>query len=228
MKIIKLYFLLLLLSSYSYSQSFFAKFGKNFTNYSFDFRYPDGSKFGSLQMDTGSFYEIGFEIPFKATSRFSYQFGIAFDELNSLVGEPSASVTYKTEYIGLNNGVLFSFIKSKRFIVDARLGFTLSTMIFGKQNIEGKIYDLKQYSEFNGLFFRPFVGGQLKFIASKQLAIGLGVENYFAGFNTNVTNQSLFFNNKQYNLGFYYTIDKVVLKKDKSVSRHDKSPYLNF
>jgi hypothetical protein len=158
-------------------------------------------------MDSGSFYELGAAFPF-GSSRFSYEFGISLNELNSLVETPSKAVKYKTEYIGLDNSLLFSIVKTKRIIWDTKLGFGLQTLFFGKQEIGGVLFDLKQFKEFNGLFFRQAIGTQIKIVTSNQFNFSIGYDYNYNVFNTNNTsNQILLINNSQIKFGLYYKFD---------------------
>ena len=94
------------MSIITYSQSFFIKSGKNFTNYKYE-----SSMLGTsvkLNSDSGNFYEIGASFPLKVNKKFTYEFGVVLNELNSVVGSPSKAVSYKTEYLGLENGILYT------------------------------------------------------------------------------------------------------------------------
>jgi hypothetical protein len=206
-KILRLLFVSLSITS-AFSQSLYFKTGKNFTNYVFESSSSGiQSSVVKLQMDSGSFYELGTALPF-GSSRFSYECGISLNELNSLVEIPSKAVKYKTEYIGLDNSLLFSIVKTKRVLWDAKLGFGLQTLIFGKEEIGGVLYDLKQFNEFNGLFFRQVLGTQIKLVTSNQLNFSLGYDFHYDVFNTkNTSNQSLLINTNQVKFGIYYKFD---------------------
>lgn len=208
-RILQLLFCVCLSSTSVFAQSLYFKTGKNFTNYVFESSSGGiQSSIVKLKPDSGSFYEFGIALPF-SSSRFSCEFGISLNELNSIVEAPSKSVKYKTEYVGLDNSVLFSVIRTKKILCDAKLGFGLQTMVFGKQEIGGVLYDLKQFDEFNGLFFRQSLGLQVKLAASNQLNFSVGYDYHYDVFNTkNNSNQSLLINNNQIKFGIYYKLDK--------------------
>lgn len=207
MKNVLMLILCMCLSSYAYSQSFFIKSGKNFTNYKYE-----SSALGTsvkLNSDSGNYYEIGAAFPLRFNSKFTYEFGVVLNELNSLVGNPAKAVSYKTEYLGLDNAILFSVLKLRHFVLDAKVGFGLHTIIYGKEEIDGVIHDLKIHSEFNGIFFKSLLGIQSKFNASKDIALTMGYDYHYDVLNTNNNNtQSLLIHNGQIKMGIYLTIDK--------------------
>lgn len=223
-KIFRLLFFICVSFTPIFSQSLYFKTGKNFTNYIFETSTSGiQSSTVRLQSDSGSFFELGAALPFKNT-RFSYEFGVSLNELNSLVVSPSKAVRYKTEYVGLDNSVSFSVINAKRVLIDAKLGFGLQTIVFGRQEIGGVIYDLKGFSEFNGLFFRQSLGTQIKLVASNQLNFCIGYDFHYDVFNTkNNTNQSLLINNNQIKFGIYYKLeDKNIQKQINQFNRTDQ------
>lgn len=191
------------------SQSLYFKTGKNFTNYVFESSSSGiSSSVVKLQPDSGSFYELGAVVSF-GSSRFSYEYGISLNELNSIVETPSKAVKYKTEFIGLDNSVLFSLLKTKKILWDSKLGFGLQTMIFGKQEIGGTLYDLKKFDEFNGLFLRQSLGTQIKLVVSNQFNFSIGYDYYYNLYNTkSSSNQTLKINNSQIKFGVYYLFEK--------------------
>lgn len=223
-KIFRLLFFICVSFTPIFSQSLYFKTGKNFTNYIFETSTSGiQSSTVRLQSDSGSFFELGAALPFKDT-RFSYEFGVSLNELNSLVVSPSKAVRYKTEYVGLDNSVSFSVINTKRVLIDAKLGFGLQTIVFGRQEIGGVIYDLKKFGEFNGLFFRQSLGTQIKLLVSNQLNFSIGYDFHYDVFNTkNNINQSLLINNNQIKFGIYYKLDdKNILKYINQSNRTDK------
>jgi hypothetical protein len=208
-KILRFLFFTLFGFTSAFSQAVYFKTGKNFTNYVFESSAIGINSFVvKLQPDSGPFYELGLTSSF-GSSRFSYEFGISLNELNSIVETPSKAVSYKTEFIGLDNAVLFSVFKTKTILWDGKLGFGLQTMIFGKQEIEGTLYNLKQFDEFNGLFLRQSLGTQVKLVASNQLNFSIGYDYHYSLFKTNNrSNQSLKINNSQIKFGVYYILEK--------------------
>lgn len=192
----------------AYSQSYYFKTGKNFTNYVFETSGPDiQSTISKLNTSTGTFYEIGTSFPFK-TTRFSFEFGLSLNELNSIVESPLKSNKYNTEYIGLDNSVIFSILKNKTVLWDAKLGLGIQTLIFGKQEVGGVLHDLKHFSEFNGLFFRQSLGTQIRLAASNQLDFSIGYDYYYMFNVKNNLSQSIYINNNQIKFGVYYLPSK--------------------
>jgi hypothetical protein len=87
-------------------------------------------------------------------------------------------------------------------------GLNLSTIIYGKQEINGAIYDLKSQDEFSGLTFVPYTGIHLKYKLNDfgYLSFGYGLSRSLILFNisqeklTTSTNQILF--------GIHFNINK--------------------
>lgn len=208
-QILRILFFTFFCFSSALSQSFYFKTGKNFTNYVFESSAMGiSSSVVKLQPDSGSFYELGAVVSF-GSSRFSYEYGISLNELNSIVESPSKAVTYKTEFFGLDNSFLFSILKTKKILWDSKLGFGFHTMIFGKQEIGGTLYDLKKFDEFNGLFLRQSLGTQIKLVLSNQFNLSIGYDYYYNLYNTkSSSNQTLKINNSQIKFGVYYLFDK--------------------
>lgn len=202
-----LQFLLLFLNigfANMYSQSLFFKTGRNYSKYIFE---PNKSSIVRLNDDSGSFFELGSSLPI-GTSRFTYEYGISLNELNSALESPSKVVRYKTDFIGIDNAFLYSIIKSKNFSFDAKIGFQLQSMIYGKQEIERVLYDLKNFDEFNGVFFRQSLGAQIKLLMAQQLNFTIGYDYLYNVYNSNNSSlQSLLINSSQIKFGLYYKID---------------------
>lgn len=202
----------------AHSQSLYFKTGKNFANYNFEFQNGESSQsISKLKSDSGSSFELGVSFPF-TTSRFSYEVGVSLNELNSFVEKPLNAVKYKTEFIGIDNAITFSALRNKRMSLDAKFGLGFQSIVFGKQETEGKLYDLLGYKEFNGLFIKQSLGAQLKVIASNQFNFSMGYEYHHNLFNTNNnSSQSLYINNNQIKFGVYYLLEKKNKQKSSPV-----------
>jgi hypothetical protein len=194
------------------AQSFYLKTGRNFTNYTFTD--AQGTTTKLLLPDMGNSYIIGFATAFPNNklnhngehSRFSYEFGMSLDEYNSAVGVTGSSLKWKTEYAGLNNAFLFSLLKTKFFVFDAKVGLNIGGIVYGKEEINGIIHDLKDIDGFRGILFCSNLGIQVKFLASENGYITLGYENRRSLNTTTVYPEKFSMESNQVSIGVYFKI----------------------
>ena len=189
----------------SYSQEVYFLTGSNFTKYNFSS--GQGSMATSLDSGTGTSYEMGYTRPLK-NNRFSHSIGINLNEYNAVAGSLANSYKWDTKYLGVNNSLDFSIPLTTNFKLFLKAGLNLSTIIYGKQEINGAIYDLKSQDEFSGLTFVPYTGIHLKYKLNDfgYLSFGYGYSRSLILFNisqeklTTSTNQILF--------GIHFNINK--------------------
>jgi hypothetical protein len=204
----KLILLVLCCSCWSgYSQDVFVKTGKNFVDYSYTS--SDGVVNPYLQSDTGSSYEIGYSFAFKKMKRFSYDISLTLNEFNAIVGVPESNVQYRTEYAGLQNSLSYSLIKFNRFALDATTGFNVSTIVYGKQAINGVLFDLNNLDGFKQVLVSPIFGLEANFYASKQLYLSLGYR-YIKSMSTVKNPQEFRIQSNQFMLGVHFCIEPLV------------------
>jgi hypothetical protein len=160
-----------------------------------------------LQGGTGSTYEMGYSRPLK-NNRFSHTIGVNLNEYNAVAGNMANSYSWNTKYLGVNNSLDFSVPLTSNFKLLFKAGINLSTIIYGKQIINGAYYDLVSQDEFSGLIFVPYSGLHLKYKLNNlgYLSFGYGISKSLILFNisqeklTNNTNQILF--------GIHFNINK--------------------
>lgn len=189
----------------SYSQEVYFLTGSNFTKYNFSS--GQGSMATSLDSGTGTSYEMGYTRPLK-NNRFSHTIGVNLNEYNAVAGSLANSYKWDTKYLGVNNSLNFSIPLTTNFKLFLKAGLNLSTIIYGKQEINGAIYDLKSQDEFSGLTFVPYTGIHLKYKLNDfgYLSFGYGYSRSLILFNisqeklTTSTNQILF--------GIHFNINK--------------------
>jgi hypothetical protein len=189
----------------SYSQEVYFLTGSNFTKYNFSS--GQGSMSTALDSGTGTTYEMGYTRPLK-NNLFSHTVGVNLNEYNAIAGTFANSYKWDTKYLGVNNSLGFSVPLSENFKLFLNAGINLSTIIFGKQSINGAIYDLKNQDEFSGLTFIPYAGFHLKYKLNDfgYLSFGYGLSKSVMLFNisedklTTSTNQILF--------GIHFNINK--------------------
>lgn len=186
------------------AQEVYFSTGKNFTTY--NFKNSSGNTNPNLKNGTGSFYEVGYSQLFE-NRKFSYSLGLALNEYNNLGGNSINSYSWNTQYIGLQGGLTYSIIDRGNFDVLPRLGLNMSTIVSGKQNIDGTYYHLTVEKEFSGLLVTPSVGVQIKYNLSSDGFISLGY-SYCLGLNpTNSTDQKLSFSTNQLQFGVHYAFN---------------------
>ena len=152
-----------------------------------------------METGTGTTYEMGFTRPLK-NNRFSYTVGVNLNECNVIAGSLANSYSWDTKYLGVNNSLDLNVPLTSNFKLFFKVGLNLATIIYGKQSINGAIYDLKSQDEFSGLTFIPYTGVHLKYKLNDlgYLSFGYGVSKSVILFNisqeklTTSTNQILF------------------------------------
>jgi hypothetical protein len=164
------------------------KTGKNFTK----FNYIDkqgNSPGGLLQSDVGSWYSFGYARPF-SEDRYGHPFftlesALSIGDYNSVVGVKGASYQWKTVYVGIDNSIIFSLINAEYVGVGARLGLNFASIVYGKENIDGVVYDIKGADGFRGMTFQGVVGLQANLFPSKVVSYTIGYD-YLSSLNTSV------------------------------------------
>ncbi|MCL9770576.1 hypothetical protein NAT47_09105 [Flavobacterium sp. HXWNR69] len=197
-----LLFLALLTIGYSKAQELYFVTGTNFTKYNFEAK--NSSMTTKLQSGNGTTHEIGYAIPIR-NKDFSYSFGVTLDEYNALAGSTTNSYKWDTKYLGAQAALHYDYKVSPFFSVSARAGINLSSIIYGKQSIDGEIFDLKNQEEFSGLFLRVFGKIQTLYKLNKFSALSLGYGYSHSASTSNSTNEKLAFDTNQILFGIHFT-----------------------
>jgi hypothetical protein len=203
----KIYLLLIALFvfSISYSQEVYFLTGSNITTYHFSSE--QGSMTTPLYSGTGIMYEMGYIRPL-INKRFSHTIGVNLNEYNAVAGDFVNSYKWNTKYLGVNNSINFMVPITTNFKLDIKAGINLSTIVYGRQEINGAFFDLKDQDEFSGLNFMPYTGLHLKYKINDlgYFSFGYGLSRSLILFNisqeklTTSTNQILF--------GIHFNINK--------------------
>jgi hypothetical protein len=187
-----------------YSQEMHFETGSNFTQYVF--RSSNGSSSTQSHSGSGTVYKIGFS---KTLNKdlFSYELGLSLNEYNAIAGSSSNSYKWNTSYLGLQNTIGFVLLKKNNFKFFAQVGFNFSTIIFGKQEINGIIYDLKSQDEFAGLILIPSAGLQSKYKWKDygHLSLSYNFSKSISPFNA--TDEKLSFKTNQILFGIHLNIN---------------------
>ena len=198
----KLLFLALIFFSYNgmQSQEIYLQTGKNYTQYDYK---SDTNNPPSLQAGSGNFYEIGYIMNLN-NEKLKYAIGMNINEYNAIGGDSVNSYSWNTQYLGLQNTFSIAFINKNGFEVSVNAGLGISSLIYGKQNINGHYLNLSSQKEFSGLWLAPKLGLQASYNVSNDIFLSLGY-GYSKNINlTNSTSEKLSFNNNQLQFGVHF------------------------
>jgi outer membrane protein OmpA-like peptidoglycan-associated protein len=189
--------------------------GKNFTTY--DFKNSSGNSNPNLKSGTGAFYEVGYNKNLKY-DRFSYSLAVALNEYNNTGGNTANSYNWNTQYLGVQTRLYYSYLKGKDYDLLSTIGLNASSLLSGKQQINGTYYDLTKEKEFTGFLLSPSIGLQFKYNVANLGYVSIGY-NYVKSYNlTNTTNQKLGFTSNQLQFGVHFEL------KSKKVNQEAISP----
>lgn len=209
MKKTNLLFLILFLVGTTQAQEIYLFTGKNYTT--FNLRNDGESANPFDKKGSGSSYEIGVSIPIPITrlafdNPLNYNLGLTLNQYNAEAGTMSNLYEWKTEYVGIQNLIVYSFIKSNHFDLAVKGGFNFGTMLSGNQKINNSYYDLKSQKDFSGVVFTPSLGVQAKCNLSEYGYLSLGY-NYLASTNlSNNTPKKLTLKTHQILFGIHFQI----------------------
>lgn len=188
----------------SFAQEVYFYTGKNFTTY--DYKNSSGATNLNLKNGTGNFYELGYTHPL-SNEKTNIHLGLALNEYNSVGGNNTNSYSWDTQYLGIQSRASYSLIdRRKSYDILPHIGINMSTIISGKQTINGTYFDLTKEKEFSGLLVTPSLGVQVKYNLAAAGYISLGYD-YCKGINlSNSTTQKLGFSTSQLQFGIHYVI----------------------
>ena len=210
-------YLLLFFSFTGFSQSLVFKTGLNFTDY--DYKNSKNITNSNIDSSTGSFYEIGYIFEIRTgnfrkrarcslcVSELNYTSSLSLNQYNAKGGNNIDQYSWDTNYIGWNNYINYSFLSQKQFLdISIKGGLGIATIINGKQQMGGQIFDLKYNREFNGLWIYPTIGLNIRYDLFNQTYLSLGYD-FTKLFSLNKNSESLSFNNKQLGFGILININ---------------------
>ncbi|MFV5685691.1 hypothetical protein ACM55I_09585 [Flavobacterium sp. GB2R13] len=196
-----------------HAQSVYFKTGVNNTNYHYKSELGEVSKV--FQSQLGDAYEIGYRFPLSDSLRFSYEIGLVLNEYNAIVGVPNASIKWKTDYVGIQSTFICPIVKLDCFTIDAKAGGGLNTILYGKQDLNGIVYDLKKNNDFEGVVFHVLLGLQANLKASEYCHLSIGY-NYSNSISSLKSPQKFSFETNQIMFGIHLTKFKKIDKKEKN------------
>lgn len=208
---IKKYLLFLLVSSgcFVQAQELFLSTGKNYTTY--HYKNSLGVTNSNIRSGEGSFYQLGMDFKLSKTSdpdKLTYAVSLVYNQFNAIGGTSTDNYSWKTNYLGVQNALNFTFIKfSKSFKVKTKVGFAASTIINGEQNINNLMYDISKHEEFSGIVIQPNICFDFQYSITQNIKISGGYE-FSKVFNTsNSSAEKLSFTNNQIHFGLHFPLN---------------------
>lgn len=166
-----LLFLVVLTFSSVFSQEVAFTIGTNFTQ--FNLKNPVNISNTPLQIGSGSSYEVAYLSPAR-NEKLYYTVGIGINEFNALAGNLANSYRWNTKYVGLRAGFEYDFINIAKFHLVPLFGVHFSTIVYGKQEINGAVFDIKSNDQFSGLKMIPYLGFKAKYTIKDYGYISIG------------------------------------------------------
>jgi hypothetical protein len=200
-----LLFIALISSCQVFSQEVYINAGKNYTKYNYKNALLQSST--NLQSGTGNSYEVGIAKPFR-NEHVLYGLGVSLNDYNAIGGTSASSYRWDTQYLGAKANIYYSFFpNSKNINLLVNFGVDGSTIIYGKQEIDGTYYDLIHQKEFSGIWIGSSAGVQVKYRIESFGYLSL---DYIFIQNLNVSNKTkekVSFSTQQIALGFHFPIN---------------------
>ena len=184
------------------AQEIYFKAGKNNTKFIF-VKNSGGNVFNSPPRGIGDVAEIGYSLPFYKI--FTYSLGLTLNQYNAAVGTPSVNVKWNTEYVGIQNGLLISLIKTKNFGLGVNLNSNVSTIYYGNLELNLIQNDLKKSADFNGIMIASSLGiqGKVKVVKNAFLTLEYNASKSFQ--TKSISKDSFSFHNNQFLIGLHIT-----------------------
>lgn len=202
----KIYFLLLLGSLMGYSQEIYLLVGKNHARFDVE---SNGIQINNFtHQGIGDSYELGVAIPIAITrlpfdNPLNYTVGLTLNQYNAESGNIANHYEWKTEFIGIQNSIAYSFIKTNHLDLAAKGSFNFGTLVLGSQIINNSYYDVSEHKEFRGLQFTPSLGLQAQCNLSEYAYLSLGY-NYATSYDlSNKTSEKVYIHNHQLLFGVH-------------------------
>lgn len=182
------------------AQEIYLQTGKNYTQYDYD---SNTASSPSLQAGSGNFYEIGYVMMLN-NEKLKYAVGLSLNEYNALGGDINSSYSWNTQYMGVENTFSIAFVNWNGLQASANGGLGISTLIYGKQNLNGQYLDLSSQKEFSGIWIAPKLGLTASYNVDNDIYLSIGYA-YSKSFNvSNSTDEKLSFNNSQIQFGVHF------------------------
>jgi hypothetical protein len=185
----------------SNAQNAYLLTGSNFSTYHFN-----SPMTTPLESGTGNFYEIGYSLKLKPKNLF-YNVGINVNEYSAYAHSTANNYEWNTKYLGVQNALEYRFPIGDKFKVNIQAGINISSIVYGRQQINGVYYNLMKQGEFSYINIDPYARIQLAYTISDIgfMSIGYGFCNSF--FWMNNTAEKLSITTNQLVFGFHFNIN---------------------
>lgn len=178
----------------SKAQNMYFLTGSNFSTY--DFNQPMTT---TLESGTGSFYEIGFSKKLKPRN-LVYNIGVNLNEYNAFARSTANNYEWNTKYLGIQNALEYRIPLMNYLGLIIQGGINISSIVYGKQSINGTYYNITKQAEFSYINIDPYARLQLAFKLGDigLMSFGYGICKSFFWMNntteklTITTNQLVF------------------------------------
>lgn len=134
----------------SKAQNMYFLTGSNFSTY--DFNQPMTT---TLESGSGNFYEIGYSKALKPKNLF-YNVGVNLNEYNAFARSTANNYEWNTKYLGIQNALEYRFPIGDKFKVNVQAGINISSIVYGKQSINGMYYNITKQEEFSYINIDPY------------------------------------------------------------------------
>lgn len=186
------------------SQEISFAMGTNFTQ--FNLKNPENYVGTPLHSGSGSVYEIAYLLP-SGKEKLLYNFGIGLNEYNALAGTLANSYKWNTKFLGLRAGFEYEFIELNKIKLIPIVGMNFSTIIYGKQEINGAVFDITHHPDFSGIKLIPYLGFKAKYRIKDYAYVSLGY-NHSVSFKPTLTNKEyLNFATNQILFGLHFNVN---------------------
>jgi hypothetical protein len=131
--------------------------GSNFSTYDFNQHMTT-----TLESGTGNLYEIGYSKALKLKNMF-YNVGVNLNEYNAYAHSTANNYEWNTKYLGIHNALEYRFPIGDKFRVNIQAGINISSIVYGRQQINGVYYNITKQAEFSYINIDPYARLQLAF-----------------------------------------------------------------
>lgn len=178
--------------------------GTNFTQ--FNLKNPEGYSGTPLQVGSGSSFEVAYLLP-SSKEKLNYTFGLGINEYNAQAGNYANSYHWNTKYLGLRAGFEYDFLDVPRFQIVPLFGINFATIIYGKQETNGALFDISNNAEFSGLKMIPYLGFKAKYRIKDYGFVSIGY-NHSTTFKPSLTNKEyLTISTNQIVFGLHFNVN---------------------
>lgn len=191
--------LLLMFCYLSNAQELFFTHGKNLTHYD---QLNTNQNTLPVNRGIGSSFEIGYKSKYIKNTSFFYTLGFTYNQFNALGKTTGVNMEWKTNYVGLNSTFNYSLIQSKRSSLSLKLGTSMQTLVYGKQQINLVQMDILDNREFSGFNIGLQSGLVYHYQINPDCGVNLGYTHMQLYNLSNSTAEKLLLANQNVSVGF--------------------------